>query len=156
SDCTAATNSLATPQIAFLPALQARAKVLPVLGDKTKVAASDTPIFLDAALQANGAYQALRDLKASTKTSFNKLAVMLIFNRPINASPPDCDATHAHAAQEAAAALASDGIKTYVTVLQGPNGSAPDVAEARAIAMGGGTTDVFNENVDDLAGAKAF
>ena len=126
--------------------------VAALIGDKTKVLASDPPLLIDAALQVNGAYRALRDFKGSA--AFNRSAVLVIVNRTIGT---DCGA-HPSPSAEALAAFntpnAADRIFTYVVLLGNSNAS-PDDTEARAVATNGGTQ-MFDARTNAAEGAVAF
>lgn len=62
SDCGG--DAFATPEIAFHPANDAHAAVSAVFADRSRVLPDDPPLFLDAALQPNGAYAAFASLGA--------------------------------------------------------------------------------------------
>ena len=128
--------------------------VASLIGDKTKVLPNDQLLLIDAALQVNGAYRALRDFKASLNAQLNRSAVLLIVNRAIGT---DCGA-HASPSAEALAAFstptAADRIYTYV-VLLGNSSATPDDAEARAVATNGGTQ-IFDARNTPAEGAIAF
>jgi hypothetical protein len=127
--------------------------VASLIGDKTKVLATDQPLLIDAALQVNGAYRALRDFKGNS--AFNRTAVLLIVNRTV---ATDCGGTHPTPSAEALAAFntpnAGDRIFTYV-VLLGNGTASPDDTEARAVATNGGTQ-IFDARSNAAEGAVAF
>jgi hypothetical protein len=107
--------------------------------------ANDAPLDIDAALQSRAAYAVFQNLKSQLagpppvspedQPIFNRLAVMLLFNRSA------ADQCGLGAVNEAAAALGSaDKIYTYVIQLQPPTLPVPDTTPAKAIANAGGTS----------------
>jgi len=158
-DCSAAPNPFAAPfapgDVPFTVAKEAQSLVAPLIADTSNVLASDPQLFLDAALSAEGAYAALRDLSPTTPTTaFNRRALLLVGNRDFVSH---C-AGVGLAESLAAAGLAED-IHTYVAVLSAPattnQGGRDPVADAAAIATAGGT-EVFDATVDSNVGATAL
>ncbi len=147
-----------SPDVPFGLASKVQTQVAALVGDTSKVLADDSlALHLDAALQPNGAYKALLDFRGAK--AFNRMAVMLIFNRP---ATDDCGSGHAMAVAEAAAAFGAtspaDRMYTYVVMLGNGNGT-QDATNAQAIATAGGptgATQFFDARTNPAAGAAAF
>src|SRR5262249_45284852 len=129
-----------------------------IVGNQSKVLANNPPLLLDAALQSNGAYAALRSFKTEKQAVFNRMAVLVLANRTIGT---DCGTNHPKpsdlAGQAFNAASLQDPIYTYVVLLDNPNGpAAVQDGDARLIAQNGGTTDIFDGRGNGAEGAIAF
>jgi hypothetical protein len=153
ADCTAGTNSVATPLVAFTSTTSAQSKVATILSDTNNVKAADTTWFVDAALKTNGAYQALAAQVAAAPagTVFNRVAVLVIANRPAAA---DCPIGTLPSDEAAAALAGSPSVFTYVVALNSPNG-AYDTTELSAMATKGGTT-MFDATSNQAIGGVAL
>ena len=158
NDCNQATaNSTATPDISFQLAKLAQPVVAAVVGNSANALMTDPKMFIDAALQANGAYKALRTFETTSMKAFNRLAVMILSNRPMStsAATSDCGNAAGNAATEAGDAFASaDSVSTYVVGLANPNQPGYDETEAKSISTSGHTT--FFDASSPAAGLQAF
>jgi hypothetical protein len=143
-DCASGSpNTYATPLLNFLPSAQQQVNIgnnllsegdedggVPTLPDGGLVLPQGpapgeiaVPWYPEAALA--GAYGALLSKAASSSVAYNRLAVMMFFDRDVytNDEPSnviDCNASganHASAQLEAQQALAAHGIETYVVYL---------------------------------------
>jgi len=165
TDCGSADNKFGRADLLTVPfslAGASRTSLVSVLQNAGSVHASDDPLFLDAALESEGAYKLLRDLRAQTSAPFNRSAVLLLGNRSLwNGC---ADASHATPEDEARAAKndATNPIYTYVVLLETPPGAdlgGRDLTQtredARLIAAAGGSN-LFDATVDHLAGLSAF
>jgi hypothetical protein len=160
ADCTIASpgpTTLSTPDVPFDLASKVQQQVATIVGDASKPLTTDPPLLLDAAFQPNGAYKALLDFRGAK--AFNRMAVMLIINRP---ATDDCGGAHATAILEAQAAFGTanpaDRVYTYVVMLGNSSGT-QDPTEAQAIANAGGpagAAQFFDARVDATQGAAAF
>lgn len=161
ADCTVVppgpTTYSMSPDVSFDLASKVQGPIGTIVGDTNKPLTTDPPLYLDAALQPNGAYKALLDFRGTK--AFNRMAVMLIVNRTIG---DDCGSGHAMAVAEAAAAFnsanAGDRIYTYVVML-GNTAGGQDATTAQAIATAGGPTGAkqfFDARSDGSAGPRAF
>jgi hypothetical protein len=162
TDCSpAATTSYAMRDVDFEAATKAQAAIRAIVGDPNKLLPNNPPLFIDAALQPNGAYKALRDHRGTQ--AYNRMAVMLLVNRSITV---DCGGMDAASMAAAAfnTANPADRIYTYVVMLNTSMGT-PDMTAAIAIANAGGPPgakqffdatnpnngpDAFNTVVSDL------
>lgn len=151
SDCT--DSSYVAPELGFDDPELVRGLISDALIDPTTVLSDDPMLFVDAAM--TGAYEALADLQPVDSTRFNRRAVVIVGNRDYQSH---CDPTLGAADALAAAALADDGIYTYVAVLEAPDsaeqfGDDPQTSGA-AIATAGGTS-VFDDIADEGEGPLA-
>jgi hypothetical protein len=156
NDCAPAmSTSYSSLDVPFALATTSQSAIAKIVGDSSKLLPTSPPLFLDAALQPNGAYKALRDFRGTN--AFNRMAVMMIFNRAVTA---DCGGMTA--SQLAAAAFntanIADRIHTYVVMLDiGGDAGTQDAAEALNIATaGGGARQFFDARIDKAQGAVAF
>jgi hypothetical protein len=121
-DCTAATNRFATPDVPFGLAPTVAKAAGDLIGDATRLDPSDSMLFLDAALKAEGGYRALENLANDGKGSFNIREALLVGNRDFAAH---CSPTVGDPVQHAFLALRDTNIRTAVIVLKAP----PDAAQ---------------------------
>jgi hypothetical protein len=158
-DCSATPNPFAAPSapddVPFTLAIDAKSQVAPLIADTSNLLTSDPDVFLDAALSADGAYAALRDLSSTEpSTAFNRKALLLIGNRDFVTRCAGGDAI-----ESLAAAGLDEGIYTYVAALSAPattdQGGRDPVADAAAIAAAGGT-EVFDATSDSEVGSIAL
>jgi hypothetical protein len=192
-DCTASatSNTYATPLYPFQPSTQGQVTIansllnegdedggVPSLPDGGLVlpqgpapGKTAVPWYPEAALA--GAYSALLSKAASSSQAYNRLAVMMFFDRDVytndaTSNVTDCNAdglNHASAQLEAQQALAANGIETYVVYLKNqdyPNG-APAQWATNAQALAGGLSSssqyYFNASTgsaDQLAETEAL
>jgi len=155
ADCSpATTTSFAMQDVAFDAATKVQNTIARIVGDTTRPLATDPPLFIDAALQPNGAYKALRDFRAGKP--FNRSALMLILNRPVTNDCGGMDAATL-AGNAFNAATAADRIYTYVIFLDNTAGTMDSTA-AQAIATAGGppgATQFFDARGNPGAGLNA-
>jgi hypothetical protein len=152
SDCTGPSD-YATPDIGFDVVANVREQIGAELGDATNVLGTNPPVFLDAALRPEGAYQALADLTPDVSTRFNRKAVLIIGNRDFVSS---CAAAISPA-QLAQDAFQTHNIHTYSVVLDAPGGTTltgDPAADSAAISVAG-NTEPYNAITDEAEGAKA-
>jgi len=159
ADCSASPNPFASPSapgaVPFTLAGEAQGLVASLIADTANVLPSDPQLFLDAAVSAEGAYAALRNLSpTSPTTEFNRRALLLIGNRDFVTR-----CASGGTIESLAAAGLAEGIHTYVAVLSAPGstdqGGRDPVADAAAIAAAGGT-EAFDASVDSEVGATAL
>ena len=153
ADMATCSASSLPPEIGFEDPQVVRSDIASRLADPTTLLGDDPQLFLDGAM--SGAYASLAALMPTESQTFNRRAVAIVGNRDLQAH---CGATPGDPVALAADALASQGIHTYVAVLDAPD-DAPQFGDdpqtsAAAIATAGGTQ-VFDAIVDETEGALA-
>jgi len=140
SDCSV--SSFSTPSIGFADVESVRLPIGDAVGDMSNLLGSDPDLYLDGAMQ--GAHVAL---SAYAAADHNRRALLVLGNRDL---AQHCGGTPAAPATQALDAFNSQGIYTYVMVLESPLGTvhATDpVFEGSIIASNGGTQ-VFDATSD--------
>jgi hypothetical protein len=145
------TTFSSTTDVPFGLTAVAQPAIAGIVGDATNVLTTSPSLYLDGALDSSGAYKALRDFKATSGGSFNRVALLIVTNRAAD----DTCVPAKNAVTEAAAAFSStDRIHTYVVLLKNQDQTA-DATAAAAIATSGGTSLLDGRN-GDAEGADAF
>jgi hypothetical protein len=180
ADCSAKgnTSTYATPLFPFQPSAQAQVAIANSLlneGDEDGGVASlsdgglilpqgpapgatPVPWYPEAALA--GAYSEVLSYAASSSLAYNRLAVMMFFDRDVQTNPPadDCGGALPSAQLEAQQALAANGIETYVVYLKNqdyPNGAPANWAtDAQQLAGGLSSTSQYFFNAGTGSSAQ--
>lgn len=156
SDCGAATNRFATPDVPFGVASTVAKAAGDLLGDSSKIDPSDPMLFLDAALAAEGGYRALENLASDGKGPFNNREVLIVGNRDLWAH---CSPGVGDPVQHAFIASSEKNIHTAVIALKAPPEAGQfmrdPVVDALSIARAGGGP-WFDASVDSAKAGPAL
>ncbi|MEO6418327.1 MAG: hypothetical protein ABIP39_02905, partial [Polyangiaceae bacterium] len=117
TDCGAANNRFAIPDVPFGLASTVAKAAGDIIGDSSKIDPNDPALFLDAALAAEGGYRALENLANDGKGPFNRREVLIVGNRDFGSH---CSPSVGDPVQHAFVAATDKNIHTAVIVLKSP------------------------------------